>query len=183
VEFALARYQKAAPLALTAAVSRKSHGNAGTFDIALPLTGEPAIECRSSHGSHTLVFTFSTDVVSGSAAVTQGVGTVAGSPVFSGNTMTVNLTGVADIQQITVTATNVTGSGGQLLGSAAVSLNLLAGDAIASKLVDRSDVNLVKDQVGAPVSAADFREDLDVNGRITHGDVAIAKTDLGHSLP
>jgi hypothetical protein len=98
--------------------------------------------------------------------------------------MTVNLTGVAaDVQQIMVTLTNVTGSGGQLLGSAAVSLNLLNGDAIASKLVDRADVTLVKGQVGTPVSAVNFREDLDVNGRITHGDVAIAKTDLGHSLP
>lgn len=183
VEFALARYENTAPLTLTAAVSRKSHGSAGTFDIALPLTGEPAIECRSSHGSHALVFTFSTDVLSGSAAVTQGVGTVAGSPVFSGNTMTVNLSGVADVQQITVTLSNVTGSGGQLLGNATVSLNLLAGDAIASKLVDRADVTLVKGQVGTPVSTANFREDLDVNGRITHADVAIAKTDLGHSLP
>jgi hypothetical protein len=60
--------------------------------------------------------------------------------VFSGNTMTVNLTGVADVQQITLTLTSVTGSGGQLLGSAAASLNLLVGDAIASKLVERADV-------------------------------------------
>ena len=58
----------AAPLQLTTAVSRKTHGGAGTFDIPLPLSGEPGVECRSSGGNHTLVFTFSNNVVSGNAS-------------------------------------------------------------------------------------------------------------------
>ena len=89
------------PLQLTTAVSRKPHGGAGTFDIDLPLTGTPGVECRSSGGSHTLVFTFNNNVVSGSASVITGAGSVSGSPTFAGNTMTVNLTGVADVQKIT----------------------------------------------------------------------------------
>src|SRR2546428_7715051 len=36
------------PLTLVSAVSRKTHGAAGTFDIDLPLTGEPGVECRSA---------------------------------------------------------------------------------------------------------------------------------------
>src|SRR5207253_3520651 len=46
------------------AVSRKTHGMAGTFDINLPVTGTPGIECRSGSvpGSHQVVITFATPV-------------------------------------------------------------------------------------------------------------------------
>ena len=76
-EFALARYLgSSSSLALTSAVSRKTHGSAGAFDVPLPLTGEPGVECRSSNGQHTFVFTFSSNVVSGNASVTGGTGSV-----------------------------------------------------------------------------------------------------------
>jgi hypothetical protein len=94
-------------LQLTSAVSRKTHGVAGTFDVNLPVTGQPGVECRAGGGNHTLVFTFNNNIASGSASVTTGVGSVAGSPIFSGKTMTVNLTGVADVQKITLTLSNV----------------------------------------------------------------------------
>ncbi len=58
---------------LTSAVSRKTQG-AGTYDIDLPKTGNPGVECRSSGGAYTLVFTFSSDIVSGSARVESGEG-------------------------------------------------------------------------------------------------------------
>src|SRR5205823_13017863 len=82
-----------APVQLTDAVSRKTHGAAGTFDVELPLTGSAGIECRSggAGGNHTFVFTFTNNVVSGNATVTTGTGNVS-SFTFSGNTMTVNLT-------------------------------------------------------------------------------------------
>src|SRR5256885_1670930 len=42
------------------AVSRKTHGAAGDFDIDLPLSGPEGIECRSGgpNGNHTIVVTF-----------------------------------------------------------------------------------------------------------------------------
>jgi len=40
--------------------------------------------------------------VSGSASVTSGTGGVFGGPHLLGNTMTVNLAGVTDVQKITV---------------------------------------------------------------------------------
>ena len=91
-------------LRITGAVSRKTHG-ATDHDIPLNLTGTPTVRCRSSGGSHKLVFTFVNDVVSGNASLTtQSGGSISGTPSFSGNTMTVNLTGVADQQTITVYA-------------------------------------------------------------------------------
>ena len=76
----------------------------GHLECPLPLTGTPGVECRSGGvgGDYAIVVTFANNVVSGSAAVTSGTGSVAGNPIFSGNTMTVNLTGVGNGQTIAV---------------------------------------------------------------------------------
>ena len=168
---------------LTAAVSRKMHGAAGTFDINLPQFGQPGVECRSAGGNYTQVFTFNTNVVSGSAAVTGGTGTVSGSPIFSGNTMTVNLTGVIDVQKITVTLMNVTDMNGHVLPMTAVSMNVLIGDVNGNKTVNASDVGLVKSQVGHAVTGSNFREDVNADGSISSSDVALTKSDVGHGVP
>ena len=97
----------ASTLQLVAAVSRKSHRNAGTFDISLPLTGTAGVECRDGGGSYSFVFNFTTNVVSGTASVTAGTGT-AGTPTFSGTTMTLPISGVTDVQTLTVTLNGVT---------------------------------------------------------------------------
>lgn len=183
-EFAVARFlNSTGVLAITSAVSRKTHGSAGSFDVALPLTGEPGLESRNSNGRHTLVFNFSSDVVSGNARVTAGTGSVLGSPSFAGTTMTVNLVGVTDVQQIAVTLTDVTSSTAQVLPDTAVSMNLLAGDVTADKSVNNSDVSLTKGQVGMTVTSANFREDVNANGTISSADVRQVKTNVGHSLP
>jgi hypothetical protein len=170
-------------LQLTTAVSRKTHGGAGDFDINLPLSGEPGVECRSSGGNHTLVFSASNNLVSGNASVTTGIGTISGSPSFAGNTMTVNLTGVTDVQMITVTLSNVTDSFAQVLPDTAVSMNMLIGDTSGNKAVSAGDVAQTKGQSGQPVGAGNFRNDVNVSGSINAGDVAQVKANSGHSLP
>jgi uncharacterized delta-60 repeat protein len=183
-EFALARYlDSSSNPSLTSAVSRKTHASAGTFDIALPLIGEPGVESRSSSLSHMLVFTFSSNVVSGNAAVTAGTGSVFGNPVFAGNTMTVNLTGVTDVQKITVTLSGVTSSVSQILPDTAVSMNMLIGDVTVDKTVNNSDTSLARGQVGMPVTTGNFREDVNVNGSISTADVRLVRSNGGHTLP
>jgi subtilisin family serine protease len=170
-------------LLLTGAVSRKTQGGAGTFDINLPLSGEPGVECRSGGGNYTEVFTFDNNVVSGSAAVTGGTGSVSGSPVFSGHTMTVNLIGVIDVQKITVTLTGVTDEFSQVLPSTPVSMNVLIGDVNGNKVVNASDVGLVKSQVGQAVTGSNFREDVNADGSVSSSDVALTKSHVGDGLP
>lgn len=170
------------PLALTAAISRKMHG-ATPFGINLPLTGEPGVECRNGGGAHALVFTFSNNVVSGSASLTGGAGSVSGSPTFAANTMTVNLTGVTDVQKITVTLSGVTDAFAQTLPTSAVSMNVLSGDSTGNKSVNASDVSQIKTQSGAAVTAANFRTDISANGSINASDVSLAKTRSGTSVP
>jgi hypothetical protein len=172
-----------APLQLVSAVSRKTHGSAGDFDIDLPLTGEPGVECRDGSGNHTLVLTFSNTLVSGNASVTSGTGAVAGSPTFSGNAMTVGITGVADVQKLTVTVSDVTDSSAQVFADTALSMNMLIGDANGNKAVNASDIGQVKVQSGAAVTAVNFRTDLIVSGTINASDVGQVKASAGNTVP
>ena len=172
-------------LLLMGGVSRKTHGGAGTFDVPLPVSGAPGVECRSSGGNHTLVFTFDNNVVSGTASVTSGTGNVSGSPSFSGNTMTVNLTGVTDVQKITVTLHGVTDTSSppQTLADTAVSVNMLIGDTNGNKTVNASDIAQTKGKVGQAVTSMNFREDTNANGSISASDLAIVKSKVGNSVP
>ena len=173
---------RSAVFLLTTAVSRKTHGAAGTFDIALPLSGNPGIECRSSGGNHMLVFTFTNPVISGTATIESGVGIVSGS-VFSGNTMTVNLSGVANMQTLTIRLSNVTDQFSQVLPDALVSVMLLTGDTNGNGSVNASDIAQTKSQIGQVVTAANFRTDVNANGTINASDVSIIKSQIGMSVP
>jgi hypothetical protein len=123
------------PLAIASAVSRKTHQNAGTFDIALP-----GVESRGTGGNHTVVVTFNNEVTSGSASITSGSGSVSGNPIFSANTMTVNLSGVADAQNLTVNLSGVTDSFGQTLQPTEITLTTLFGDVNGNRSVTASDL-------------------------------------------
>ena len=173
-------------LQLTTAVSRKTHGAAGTFDVPLPPSSPFGVECRSGGGSgdHSLVFTFTNPVVSGSANVaTMGTGSVSGSPVFAGNTMTVDLTNVTDVQLITVTLSGVTDSFAQVLPDTAVTAKILLGDTNGNSSVNAGDVAQTKAQSGNVTGAGNFRNDTNVTGSINAGDVGQVKANSGHSLP
>jgi uncharacterized delta-60 repeat protein len=172
------------PLQFTGAVSRKVHGSAGTFDIPLPLSGAPGVECRrSATGSYTLVFTFGSTVVSGNASLTSGIGSVSGSPTFSGNTMTTQLTGVTDVQKITVTLSNVTSSIAEVLPTTAININMLIGDTNGNKAVNATDLTQTKLRTGSPVNIDTFRNDVTATGIISAADVTLVKSSSGHGLP
>src|SRR5947208_3593996 len=60
---------------LLSAASRLTHGGAGTFDIAMPLTGTSGVEDRTS-GTYNAVFTFDGAVTSGDVLAVGGTATV-----------------------------------------------------------------------------------------------------------
>src|SRR5207249_4692270 len=102
---------------LTALASRKVHGSAGTFDIDLPLSGSPGIECRSggASGDYQLVFTFANPITSvGGATVTTGTGSISSRNIDPNDAHNyfVTLSGVTNAQRITVGLANVTDSAG-----------------------------------------------------------------------
>jgi hypothetical protein len=173
--------QPQAPMAQSA-FSRKTHGAAGTFDVPLPLTGNVGVECRSGGATndYQTIINFATTVTVGDAAVTSGTGSVSSFTV-SGPQVTVNLTGVTNVQRITVTLFNV--NDGTHMGNVPVSMGLLVGDVNGNAVVNASDVSLTKSQVGQAVSSSNFREDVNANGTINSGDVALVKANVGTSLP
>jgi hypothetical protein len=168
------------PFALNSAVSRKTHGAAGDFDVALP-----GIECRSggATNNYTLVVTFSNSLASGNASVTSGTGNVAGTPAISGNTMTVNLTGVTNEQTLSITLNSLTDQFLQTLPDTAINMSVLIGDVNANGLVNATDVGAAKLQSGASLSNTNFRTDIDANGAINASDVSTVKLHSGEGLP
>lgn len=175
-----------APLTLQKAVSRKAHGAAGNQDVTLPLPGG-GVEGRNAGAgnSHSIVFTFSNDISTASAAVTSGTGTVSGSPVIQGSTVTVNLTGVPDQQSLTVTLTGVTDTTAGSLASTALAFKVLRGDVNGDAKVDAADVSEVKAMAltGGPITVSTVRGDVLPNGTVNASDAAFVNVNLGHQVP
>ena len=144
------------------AFSRKTHGAAGTFDIPLPLAGNVGIECRTGGATndYQMIINFASSVTVESASVTSGTGSVSSFTV-SGPQVAVNLTGVTNIQRITLTLFNV--NDGTHMGNVPVSMGVLIGDVNGNSVVNASDVALTKSQVGQPVTMSNFREDVNVS--------------------
>jgi hypothetical protein len=164
------------------------HGSAGSFDIDLPLTGSPGIECRDggANGDYTLVFTFADTLTSvGSSSVTSGAGMVASANIDSNDphNYIVNLTGVANAQYLTLTLANVYDSAGNFSPAVAGQMGVLLGDVNASRRVDAADVSLVRQQTLQPVTSSNFREDVNASGRIDAADVSITRQQTLTSLP
>jgi hypothetical protein len=177
----------ASPVQLTSVVSRKTHGAAGTFEVNLPSSGNPGIECRTggAGGNHTIVFRFQNTITSvANASVTAGTGSVSSSAIGADpHEYVVNLSGVANAQTITVTLTNVYDSAGNSSPSVSVQAGFLIGDVNANRTVNAADIASVKSQTGNPVTAANFRDDVTADGSLNATDISLTKSRSGTGLP
>ena len=180
----------------TSAVSRKSHGGAGTFDVDLPLSGPPAIECRSGGVTNDfqMVLTFANPVtVNGSpqAQVTAGPGLIGsggmsngGMVTVSGNMVTVPLTNVAsDSGVVTIEVTLFGVNDGSTSGNVAIPMGVRLGDINGNGSINASDVALCKSHIGQPLDVTNFRADINTNGTINATDVSFVKTQIGIGGP
>jgi len=183
-----------APMAQSA-VSRKTHGAAGNFDIAMPLSGSSGVESRTTGGTndYTLVVTFASNVtVTGSpqAQVTSGTGCVGSGGVCTGNVsvggavVTVPLTTIGNAQVINVRINGVNSTGSDTPATDFnIPMGFLIGDVNANRAVNDADIALTKSQTGQAVTASNFRADVSANGSINAWDITLAKQYSGTSLP
>lgn len=166
------------------ASSQKMHGTEGPFDIPLPLTGAPGVECRTGGvgNNYQIVFNFGGAVTFTGAAVTSGSGAVMNFTGSGSNTATVDLSGVTSGQRITVTLSSVTD--GAITTDVAAPMSILVGDTTGNGSVTASDIGQVKGQSGQPVTQSSFRLDVTASGgSINASDIGLVKSRSGTQLP
>ena len=181
--------QPSTPL-VQSAVSRTMHGNAGSSDVNLPLSGTPGIECRSGGATsdYTIVLTFLANVsvnASPQAAVTSGIGTIGSGGVSNGgmvttseNVVTIPLTNVANAQTINITLNNVNGS-----TNLTIPMRLLIGDVNGDGFVNSGDALQTRNRSGQATDATNFRSDVNADGFINSGDTTVVRARSGTALP
>lgn len=179
------------PPAAADAVSRKTHSSAGDFDVSLPLTGTPGVECRGGGATNdqTVIVNFSAPVtVTGDVQAQTTAGDVGsdgssngGAVTVSGNSVTVPLTNLPNAQTTSVTLFGVTDGVGY--GNVIVPISCVLADVTGNGSVNAGDVALLKSLVGQEVTAKTFRADVNANGAINVSDVAATKANAGTGLP
>ena len=174
---------------LVSVVSRQVHGSYGTFDLPLNLAGTPTVESRpgSPTGNFTIVVTFSSAVTAANATLELQAGqsgTVVGSaeaPVLNGNTVTINLVGVADAQCLELQLAGI------LPGDVTLNipLNVLCGDVNGDGVVNSKDLVAVRNSLGEQGNLSGFNPEADLNqdGVINSQDLVQARNHLGDQLP
>jgi hypothetical protein len=170
-------------LNLLSAASRQTH-RTGTFDIPLPLTGNPGVECRSVR-SKTIVMTFNNNVTGADSASTS-CGTITGISVdpSDAHNLLVAFDGPGcNAVVVTVTANNVHDDQGNTLASASANVGILVGDVTSDGNVKNGDVAAVQAVEGQRADASNFRSDVNLDGKINRGDVKIVKSFRGTRLP
>ena len=180
-------FRPEAPIPVSGAVSRKTHNDAGPFDLNLPLTGTPGVERRSggANGDHVIVVTFGTRVTNvQNVMVTSGTGFVGFSQLTAqGFQYTVFLSGVSNAQRVTVTLFNVNDGFGNQSDTIPVTFGVLLGDTNGNGFVTASDIGQVKGNAGQPVTEANFTSDVNTNGAINASDIGQVKALSGTQLP
>jgi len=162
--------------------SRKAHGAAGIFNLALSMVATaPTTEPRQGP-AQTIVFTFDKPINAATANVTEGAATAA-TPIFSGNDAIVVLTGVNNQQYVTIALTNVASVDGATGGSGSVRVGFLLGDVNQNRVVTLADLGLMNAQLAQSVTAANFLKDVNASGTLTLADKGITNANLTKALP
>jgi hypothetical protein len=132
-----------------------------------------------------MVFTFSTTLQSvTSAAVTSGTGTIVNRNIGADpHEYIVDLTGVTNVQKLTVSLNNVQDTNGNSSATVNGTMKVLIGDTSNNSTVNSSDISQTKGRIGQVVTGANFRSDVNANASINSTDTALIKTNVGTSLP
>lgn len=169
-------------LRLVSAVARETHGTMGDFDLPLNLTGGGlAIEPRGGT-THHIVLTFSNSIDDGSFTVSAPAGGEVTSASYSGNTVVVTLTGVANAQVVTFHADNVFDEYAQELSGASFDIGFLIGDVNSDGYVNSADATITRSRSGHSTDATNYRADANHDGSVNSADATIVRARSGTTI-
>ncbi len=174
-----------AGLSLASAVSRRTHGSTGEFDVDLPLTGDIGIEPRAGNGRGEIVFTFNNNVT-GAGGVSSTCGSVGPVTVDpdDAHSLSVSLNELGcNHNTVTVTLTGVTDDAGNTLESAAVTFGILFGDVNGDRIVNNADIAATRAVQGQKTKRSNLRSDINTDGGINNKDIGEVKSHRGEILP
>lgn len=174
--------------ALIGAASRRVHGQAGPLDLPLALSGTPTIEPRLDGTAPQIVLTFSQPVEATDGSLDCGAEVV----ITNGTCHAVRQEGMTLIvdaslksnacSTVTLAGLRKAGGGVDLVGDRDVRIFLYPGDVSASGRVNILDLQLIKNHLNKPVTAANCRFDVTVNGAINILDMQIIKNNWSSLL-
>ncbi|HQR11980.1 MAG TPA: hypothetical protein PLW68_11695 [Casimicrobiaceae bacterium] len=171
------------PPLFSGAKSRKVHGSAGTFDLALSLVStSPTIESRAGP-AQTIVMTFDKPIASANAPTVSEGAAAFSSMSIAGNDVIMNFTGVTNPQYVTFNLANVTAADGGTGGTGSVRVGFLFGDVNQSRQVTVADVGIVNSVLLQAVTATTFLRDVNVDGKLTVADKGLTNANLLQKLP
>ncbi|MDQ6765012.1 MAG: hypothetical protein M3Z22_02780 [Verrucomicrobiota bacterium] len=183
--YSLAGNNACAPQAQVAtAVSRKVHAAQGAFDVRLiPVDAGNGIEPRRGNGAFQIVVGFVSPVTFTGATVGGG-GTATTTPGPNSpptSEVTINLTGVADVQRVNGTLTGTSAGGAPI--NVVVPLAVLLGDVTADGVVNSGDTQRARTHSGELTDDNNFRDDVNLDGTVNSGDSTIIRARSGNGLP
>lgn len=179
------------PPTIASAVSRKTHGGTGDFDVDILApsgTADVAVEPRTG-GPTRIVVNFSQDVqapdgldpsdvsLASSGAADGTVSNVA----IVGSELAVDMTGTSDEARLSIGFPGIASLDGIYVGES-LCLGVLLGDTDASGAINIFDLLNVRNKLSQPVDATSFRSDLTAEGVINIFDLLAARNNLTHTL-
>jgi hypothetical protein len=172
-----------APLELTNVVSRKTHGAAGDFDLAINaalITGLVTVESRAIGAGHTILFRYNAPITApGTLSVVDGNGVPVGASAGpSANDVVVTIPSLADNTRVTILLTGTNGTTNR-----SASMGFLIGDVNNTRSVNSSDISGVKARSGQTTTAANFKFDVNASGAVNSSDISAVKARSGLVLP
>lgn len=191
--FTLTVLPPAAAPAIVSAVSRKTHGGAGSFDVDLvnPLPSQAiAVECRTG-GPSTVVVTFDQPIagVDGldnsdvSLTSTAAPGTV-DSVLISDTQLTIQMSGVASVGRIKLAFPGIANAAGAYaLATGTICCGVLLGDGTGDGTANVFDLVTCRNVLGASVTSSNFRNDVTTDGSVNVFDLVSIRNSLGTSIP
>ncbi|NLX23279.1 MAG: hypothetical protein GXY55_16630 [Phycisphaerae bacterium] len=166
------------------AVSRKTHGSVGTFDVAVHVPG--AVEPRQA-GPTKLIVTFNQEVQTPGGPTTEDIalssGTVTGVAFYTHNgpQLTIDMTGAANQANLVVSYPGLTDDQGAPLAET-LCFGVLTGDANGDQRVNIFDLVQVRNALNQAPTQSTFTRDVTADGAINIFDLVAVRNVLNTAL-